>query len=134
QRRLWIVSQSEEANRAYSINDAYILEGGLDTGALEIACQRLTERHEIFRTLFKEDDTGEIRQYIRAPEESKFRISHTDLRDDPDQDEKVKTMIRSALQKPFDLSLGTVLRIAMYRLKDDQWVLAYNMHHLISDG
>ena len=64
QRRLWTLSQLEEGNRAYNLPGVYVFEGELNKEALEHAFNSLVERHEILRTVFKEDEEQEIRQYI----------------------------------------------------------------------
>lgn len=44
----------------------YVFEGDLDKPALEQAFTTLIERHEILRTIFKEDAQGQVRQWIQT--------------------------------------------------------------------
>ncbi|HEY0065812.1 MAG TPA: amino acid adenylation domain-containing protein, partial [Flavisolibacter sp.] len=66
QRRLWVLSRFEEANAAYNMPGVYIFEGELDTNAFEMAFQLLIDRHEALRTVFRKDEEGGIRQFIRS--------------------------------------------------------------------
>ncbi|MES1249860.1 MAG: amino acid adenylation domain-containing protein, partial [Chitinophaga rupis] len=131
QRRLWILSQFEEGNIAYNMPGVYELEGDLNVAALEGAFGDLIERHEILRTVFKEEDEGEVRQFILSPEETGFRITCLDLRK---KQETIDHLIAADLIHPFDLASGVLLRAALYRVSEQKWVLTYVMHHIISDG
>ena len=58
QRRLWVLSQFEEANVAYNMPGVYVFEGSLDRKALEALFASLIERHESLRTIFRENEAG----------------------------------------------------------------------------
>jgi len=132
QRRLWTLSQLEEGNRAYNLPGVYVFEGELNKEALEHAFNSLVARHEILRTVFKEDEAQEIRQYILPA--GGFHISWHDLSTEEHNHLKVKTLVQQAALTPFDLATGPLLRIDLYRLTDTAWVFSYVMHHIISDG
>ncbi|WP_406826317.1 amino acid adenylation domain-containing protein [Pedobacter sp. KACC 23697] len=134
QRRLWVLSQFEESNIAYNMSGTFVFEGALDEQVLFHSFQQLISRHESLRTVFREDEKGDLRQYIHDAEASAFRISNEDLRNSPDQDEKARLLIQDAIMTPFDLSVGPLLRAGLYRLADNKWVFTYVMHHIISDG
>ena len=63
QQRLWIISQFEEASAAYHITKVFEFEGALDQQALAYAFDKLIERHEILRTVFREDRQGFVKQH-----------------------------------------------------------------------
>jgi non-ribosomal peptide synthetase component F len=123
----------EEVSRAYNVPGVYQFEGQLDAGALEQAFQALIGRHEVLRTVFRQDDQGEVYQYVLGAGQVPFSLTEDDLRHFPDQQE-VKARIEEHLGRPFDLSAGPLLRAQLYRVEDQQWVFSYVMHHIISDG
>ena len=41
-----------------------VVEGELDREALQYAFGQLVGRHEVLRTVFREDEVGEVRQYV----------------------------------------------------------------------
>jgi tyrocidine synthetase-3 len=129
QRRLWVMSRFEAASIAYNVPGAYVFEGALNIKTLEAAFAALIERHEILRTIFKEDKAGDVWQEIQAP--APFMISYTDLRD---HKERVHDYVQGDFAHPFNLAEGPLLRAALYRLADNNWVFTYVMHHIISDG
>ncbi|MFL5745679.1 MAG: amino acid adenylation domain-containing protein [Niastella sp.] len=132
QRRLWILSQSDEGNIAYNMPAAYLFDGEVDRAALEQAFARMIERHESLRTVFREDEQGTVRQYILSPEEAGFHLSLRDLREEREQ--QVRQLVQDEFSRPFDLAKGPLLRAVLYRVETGKWIFVYNMHHIISDG
>ncbi|HJX29719.1 MAG TPA: amino acid adenylation domain-containing protein, partial [Thermoanaerobaculia bacterium] len=60
----------------------------------------------------------------------------TDLRSLPEivRDAQAERWIAAEVARPFDLEKGPLLRLSLLRLADDEWLLAANMHHIVSDG
>ncbi|SDO35592.1 amino acid adenylation domain-containing protein, partial [Pedobacter steynii] len=134
QRRLWLLTQFDTENTAYNMPGVYAFEGALDDVGLEAAFFSLIARHEILRTVFREDESGDIRQYILSPAQLGFHLIRKDLRAAENQDLLVADLIREAFQHPFDLRTGPLLRACLYQLEDQRWIFTYVMHHIISDG
>ncbi len=136
QRRMWIVSQFEDASIAYNMPGVYAFEGNMSREALEYCFDKLIDRHENLRTVFKVDTDGEAKQYIKNATDSGFKMGYVDVRDVPEgeREEKVKAMLAAAAYTPFDLAEGPLVRATLYRLEDEKWVFGFVMHHIISDG
>jgi len=134
QRRLWLLSQFEEANAAYNNTLFYTFSGKLDLLAFEKAFQALIERHEIMRTVLKEDATGEVRQFVLPFEQIGFAMLHKDLRNEANPDEAAQQKIAASLKQPMNLATGPLIKAEMYQVKDDAWILCCIIHHIISDG
>ncbi|MEN5057171.1 amino acid adenylation domain-containing protein [Sphingobacterium kitahiroshimense] len=135
QRRLWVLSQFEEGNVAYNVYGFYVFED-LNVAAMEFAVKALIERHESMRTIFKENETGEIRQYVLDAEDLELKMAFNDFRNISDQvdEEYVIDVAKQEFMKPFNLMTGPLVRWGVYRITDKQWMLTYQMHHIISDG
>src|SRR5207245_2450670 len=121
-------------NIAYNIPGAYIFEGNLDLAALAYSFKQLQERHEILRTIFKEDEQGRIRQFIQLADAASAKLNCMDLRLQAGQEEKVKALVQEEISRPFLLSEGPLLRVHLYQVEDTKWIFTYVMHHIISDG
>nr|WP_295875043.1 non-ribosomal peptide synthetase [uncultured Chitinophaga sp.] len=134
QHRLWMLCQLEDGNIAYNMPGVCTFEGPLDYASLAAAMDTLIERHESLRTVFREDGSGAVRQFILSPEEIGFAIGHRDLRAENDKDAVGKKLVQEALYKPFDLATGPLVRICLFRVEDHKWIFVYVMHHIISDG
>ena len=133
QYRMWVLSQSEESNVSYNM-PAHLVLDGYDIPVLNKAIDAVIERHETLRTLFKEDENNEVRQWILTPEELNFKIQEKDFRAEENiQDAVANYMAQDALQ-PFSLDQGPLLRIALLQTSDTAYVFYYNMHHIIGDG
>ncbi|SKA48563.1 Condensation domain-containing protein, partial [Chitinophaga eiseniae] len=131
QERLYVLSQLENNTVPYNMYGAYIFEGRLDTSVFSRAFQALITRHEILRTVFREDEQGEIRQFIRSGGASGFDIAFHDMQHAPQQ---VAILIEQNIAAPFALNEGPLLRVALCQIAVDKWVFSYVMHHIISDG
>ncbi|WP_027392682.1 non-ribosomal peptide synthetase [Aquimarina latercula] len=134
QRRLLILSQVEENSVAYNMPSYMVLNDDHDIENFKKAIKAVISRHEILRTVFKEDDLGDFRQYILSKEELDFQIDIVDFSQEINKDECVRMYTREDSYKPFDLVNGPLIRVSVLKLSNDQYVFYYNMHHIISDG
>ncbi len=134
QKRLWILTQIESKSTLYNMPSQILLEGNYDIENFKKAIGAVIERHEILRTIFKENEKGEIRQWILDNNELDFTVTHKDYRNEENPGLKAKQYIDEDKMKSFDLSQGPLLRSAILQLKDNSFVLYFNMHHIVSDG
>ncbi|WP_442591967.1 amino acid adenylation domain-containing protein [Pedobacter sp. AW31-3R] len=132
QRRLWVLSQFAEGNVAYNMPGVFYFEGDLDENAFEQSFAALISRHEILRTTFREDASGEVRQYVHTSGQSGFVLERKDVRELSEAE--LQTAVLAKLRAAFDLERGPLLRAGLYRIGETKWVFSYAMHHIISDG
>ncbi|SFF13415.1 HxxPF-repeated domain-containing protein, partial [Chitinophaga sp. CF118] len=111
---------------AYNMPGVFVFEGELDLALLEYAFDELIARHESLRTIFREDEQGEVRQVIL--DTVNFNL---DVRE---QSSDINNLIHEATAGGFDLSTGPLLRAGLYRIGDNKWIFTCTMHHIISDG
>ncbi|WP_343691145.1 amino acid adenylation domain-containing protein [Chitinophaga sp.] len=132
QRRLWILSQFPEAAGAYTMPVRIALDSHYIPGNLEKAILSVIDRHEILRTVFRENEEGEIRQVVLSALEFPFTFQEHDA---SGWDEgAIKKFLEEEAALPFDLWSGPLLRAGLLKLKDGSFLFHYNMHHIISDG
>ncbi len=134
QHRLWVLSQFEAGNIGYSIPGVCVMEGSFNAKAFSDAFTALMDRHEVLRTVFREDEQGEVRQFILSTEEIGFEVLCEDRRGEMDTEQAIKQWVQAAFQQPFDLATGPLLRAGIFQVADHKWVFYYVMHHIISDG
>lgn len=134
QRRLWLVSQFEEANVAYNNPMFYALYGSLNYSAFEQAVQALVERHEILRTVLKADEDGEVRQYILSTNDIGVQVRFHDMRNQPNAEAASAELFKAVLATPMDLAKGPLLSGDICQVADNAWILGFAIHHIISDG
>ena len=134
QRRMWVLSQFEDASLAYNLPNRVDLNGDYNIQNFKQAIDSVVRRHEILRSVFKENEEGQVRQWLIHEDEFRLEMDYRDLRTEPQQEQKVKEYIRKDNTEAFDLEHGPLLRISLLQTEDHQYVFYYNMHHIISDG
>ena len=133
QQRLWFLEQMEPGSTAYSTPESFRLTGPLDVEAFRRAVTELTRRHEALRTTFH-TIAGEPVQVI-APE-IHCHVPLVNLCGIPADQRETEAKTRAELDAstPFDLEAGPLLRATLLHLGENEYVLLFNMHHIISDG
>ncbi|OAD20389.1 Condensation domain protein, partial [Candidatus Thiomargarita nelsonii] len=132
QQRLWFLAQLEGQSAAYNMPAALRLTGQLNETALQRALTALIQRHDSLRLCFPVLD-GEAtvqRSEVYNP------LSVTDLSQlsSREQQSQVTEWTANHAQTPFDLSTGPLLSLRLLKLSQQEQILLFNMHHIISDG
>ncbi|MCV7113747.1 non-ribosomal peptide synthase/polyketide synthase [Mycolicibacterium setense] len=131
QSRLWFLDQLQGPSPAYNMTAAFRLTGALDVEALSAALSDVVARHESLRTLFAAPD-GVPRQVVSAPGQNDVAWDVVDANGwTPAQ---LRAGIERASRHTFDLSSEIPLRARLFRLSDDEHVLAAVVHHIAADG
>jgi len=120
-------------NPAYNIPVAYRIRGAPDIALLELSVNQIVQRHEVWRTTFREFE-GDAIQEIHP--ESRIRISTTDLGQVPteDREREAERLVAQEAIQPFDLCQLPLLRVSLFKLDDHNYVLLINFHHIVGDG
>ncbi|MGW1753126.1 non-ribosomal peptide synthase/polyketide synthase [Streptomyces mirabilis] len=127
QRRLLLVEQITGSGVAYNFPLVLRLRGGLDTDALAAALRDVAGRHEALRTVFPTHE-GEPYQRIVPADEAIPVCTVVDCAED-----ELPTLIESAQRRPFDLTTALPLRCEVFRLGQDEHVVAVVLHHITTD-
>ncbi|PIG93644.1 non-ribosomal peptide synthetase [Gloeocapsopsis sp. IPPAS B-1203] len=133
QQRLWFLDQFNPQSPFYSLPRTVRLTGNLNVDAFHASINEIVRRHEALRTNFISVD-GEPVQQIAASMHVPLPI--IDLREFPEsiREEKAKQLALTEAQKGFDLSAEPLLRVTLLRMAEDEQILLFAMHHIISDG
>ena len=129
QQRQWVEDQLQPGNTANNLFYAFHLSGPLNVTVLEASFQQIVTRHEILRTTFKRIDSQPFQMIapslsvsmpiVDIPAKSYTEVNH---------------LAREEAQRPFDLSVGPLMRCTLLRLTETEHILLLTMHHIISDG
>ncbi|MFZ6013331.1 MAG: condensation domain-containing protein, partial [Bacteroidota bacterium] len=133
QKRLWIHHQYGDGSEVYIVPCMYRFKGNLNVAALEQSFKTLIQRHESLRTIFPTIE-GKPKQLIRRDGADAFKISIVDGRHLSGEEELQQAVKEQRGQIEFDLEKGPLLIAKLLRLKDDEQVLMFFMHHIVSDG
>jgi amino acid adenylation domain-containing protein len=133
QQRLWFFDQLEPNSPAYNIPWAVRLAGRLASRALEQTLNEILRRHEVLRTSFPAVN-GRPAQVIAEPRLMSLPI--VDLSDLPQskREAEARRLVAEEAVRPFRLDQGPLLRGGLVRLREDDHILLFTMHHIISDA
>jgi amino acid adenylation domain-containing protein len=125
QKRLYILQQMEPQQTVYNMPFMMKLQGEPEMARLQGAFADLIARHQSLRTAFVLV-AGEPVQ--RVKKQVDFKIDWLDAGGTDIQD-----MIREFI-RPFDLARPPLLRVKMAAIKDNEYLLMVDMHHIVGDG
>ena len=133
QQRLWFLHQLDPNSAAYNIPVMWQFTGALDIAVLERSLNAIIERHESLRTSFIAV-SGQPRQAIAHSLQLPLPI--VDLRFVPDsvRQAELKRLTKQQAIRPFKLTQSPLLRVTLFQLAAEEFVLILTLHHLIADG
>ncbi|MGC0154189.1 amino acid adenylation domain-containing protein [Chromobacterium vaccinii] len=133
QQRLWLVCGLEGERSNYTIAGALRLSGPMRSEALQQALDDCLARHETLRTGFVDVD-GVPMQAIEPA--AALPLARVDLGALPAGEALSQALDGAAelARQPFALDRPPLLRAALFRLADDDWLLALAIHHIVCDG
>lgn len=132
QEGLWFLEQLYPGDATYNVPSAVRLLGRLDISAVRRSLQRIVDRHESLRTTFPM--TGSPIQRI-VPNVC-LDVTLHDIREvtAADRECHARLMVEAEARKPFDLATGPPIRAFLIRLGEQEHILAFTLHHIVTDG
>ena len=132
QLEIWLSStQSPEASCAYNEISTLEVSGSLDTALLQVALEKLVERHESLRSFISPDGREVI-----VRENPNFEFNVFDWTGDSPATVKAtsREIVRSFANAPFDLCNGPLLRVSVQKLANEKHRMTFVAHHVVIDG
>jgi amino acid adenylation domain-containing protein len=133
QSRLWIIDQLRLEVPLYNLVSSFEIHGDIDIEILERTLEYIINRHESLRTTFVSVN-GEPKQKVKDFQHLQFKLQVVEIRSTEEQ----KTFIanRTAAENGFvfDLENGPLFRCTLIKTGDKEFVIIFNMHHIISDA
>src|SRR6185369_13423222 len=133
QQRLWLIDQLEPGNAMYNSPVALRLTGCLNVTALERTLSEIVRRHELLRTTFSVID-DQPAQVIAPP--SALTLPIVDVSELPKAERELVAhrLAAEEAQRPFNLSVGPLLRASLVRLGAEEHIALFTLHHIVSDA
>jgi hypothetical protein len=116
QRRLWFLSHLTPDTGVYNVWQAQRLEGNLDPELLKRAIAHLVQRHDVLRTSYGTDKTGQ--PYPIVQDELLFEINRSQR-----SREEATEYLAKKLQAPFDLETAPLFRCELIELGPAEHIL-----------
>jgi acyl transferase domain-containing protein/aryl carrier-like protein len=117
----------------------YRLQGPLKVSLVEKSVNELIKRHDVLRTAFIHRELERPLQVVLTERPAEFRCE--DLRHIVEEtgnprgkDEILEEYRKKDRQKSFDLGKDILMRIAVFRLGEEDYCLLWSFHHILMDG
>ncbi|MEV6999425.1 amino acid adenylation domain-containing protein [Streptomyces sp. NPDC093982] len=128
QARLLVLDHMDPGSATYHVPAAFAVHGPFDTAAFGRALDALVIRHESLRTVFRTGADGVPVQIVSAAGRAEPRVE----RDVPVAE--VDARMRAEAARPFDVTMGPLLRCTLYAVGDGSHRILLVAHHLVCDG
>ena len=128
QERLWLFDQLW-GSIEYHLPSVLRIKGPLQTDALQFALKILVQRHEVLRTLIRQEN-GNPYQQVHSPEDWNWTTLDATGKDAA----WIKATIDTFIAKPFDLSADYMIRASLIHFAENDNLLIIVVHHIASDG
>jgi len=130
QQRLWFLDRLFPNSSCYNVVNVLRLTGLLNFPALESSFNEIVCRHEVLRTNF---DTVDGKPVQLVLPQLKISIPLIDLQPLPAREATAREEIAVFGHKPFNLEQGALLRVKLWQLEAEEYILAFALHHIIFD-
>ncbi|WP_342671594.1 amino acid adenylation domain-containing protein, partial [Rhodococcus phenolicus] len=128
QSRMWFLNRFDPDSTAYNLPMALRISGALDVAALRAAVADVVARHESLRTVYPETTDGPVQIVLpvgrSVPEIDVEQVSA----------EEAVAAVTTFMVRPFDVTSDVPLRLRLFDLGGDEFVLAMAVHHISADG
>ncbi|MFB9928434.1 condensation domain-containing protein [Amycolatopsis halotolerans] len=129
QEGLWFLHRLDRAGATYNLPLQLSLSGVPAEETLRAALGDLLDRHEILRTVFREDEGTPV-QHILEPRPAGWPPLHVV----PADAGAVDDLVADAVRGEFDLATGPLLRAWLFVFADGTSRLLLVLHHTVADG
>lgn len=134
QRRMWFLHQLQPDSAAYNVSKAFRLSGSLNVEVLERSLNEIIRRHEVFRTTFNLHEDEPVQVVASTPRP--LNLGLVDLRELPlsQREPQALRLASEEAVRPFDLRHLPLIRVHLYVLDSQEYILLIAIHHIIFDG
>lgn len=133
QEQLWFLEQMAPGETTYNMMLAWRLRGRLDVDLLRRALAVVLARHASLRAVIRAAD-GDPYRVITEPGEPELPIIDLSGGAEDDQQAALQAAIDTQTATPYDFEAGPLYRFTLYRMGEDDHVLAEGFHHIVIDG
>ena len=133
QRRFWLLSKVATGSSMLNVPACVRIRGDLSPELIEKCFQFLADRHEILRTILREQD-GELFQIVPHSSGVALQVSNLETIAASEREGAMLQMVQKEAERPFDLARELPFRIRLFRLQPADHVLIITIHHIACDG
>ncbi len=128
QEQLWVAESLADGRPLYNVPYGVRLRGALDVTALRAALDGLVARHSVLSTVYRQRPDGVLEQVIRPAEPVALPV------EEAGSEEAAMAAAQREAARPIDLAAGPVMHGKLFRIADDDHLLALVVHHIATDA
>lgn len=129
QERIWFIDKLQGSVQ-YHMPWVFRMHGLAEPDVLEYAFREIVRRHEVLRTVIREEDGVGYQEVLPA---EAWKMTRVDGNDILAMGISTDDYIRELVEKPFDLAMDSMLRVGMVSISATESILAVIMHHIATD-
>ncbi len=133
QQRLWFLEEFTANTAAYVFCNKVDFYGEIDLNILSKSYQAIVNRHEIFRTCYKQDN-GIPHQVIFSNIEIDIPLIDISSLNESDKKVKFEEISHSESTRPFDLETAPLMRMCVVKMSNKHHIVLQTIHHIVYDG
>ena len=133
QQRLWFLDRLDPGRPTYNLPEAYRLRAAIDVEALIESIRIVVRRHEALRTRFEYRDWQPV-QVISETDDFDVPVVGVAGETIEDRERELQIILDQEARTAFDLTVGPLIRVCLFRLAADDHVLFCNVHHIVFDS
>ncbi|HEC74449.1 MAG TPA: amino acid adenylation domain-containing protein, partial [Methylophaga aminisulfidivorans] len=133
QQQVWFAQELTPGSQ-FNLSSAFNFTGEINLSCLKQALIHVIERHDVLRTVYKNDAKGGVSAQLLASEH--FNVAEISLLDcDPsEQAHETDLLLKKEQQYIFNLSEDFAIRVLCIHCSEDRTVISVTTHHIASDG
>jgi len=132
QKEIWLAAQMG-GEAAVGYNESLKLEfrGKFDVELFRAAVRQIIQRHPILLASFSADG-----QWQRVNSKIQLEVPLIDLSEKKgtERERELERVMEQEVSEPFDLVVGSLVRVRIVRLSGEHHVVIWTAHHIICDG
>jgi len=133
QKRLWFVNRDNQSDASYNLPGRVTLPHAVDEGVIKSVFRMIVERHDAFRTGFKIEN-DELVQVVQESTALPFETVDISTESQSRKSSERLRLYTEFAGTGFNVTTGPLFRVLLVKVDQELYDLAYNMHHIISDG
>jgi amino acid adenylation domain-containing protein len=130
QKRLFFLDQLVNVGQSYNVPFFIKVIGQLDKERFKNAINSLVEKQESLRISFELIDNEPVQRIWGKID---FEIEEIQMSKKDTKEENIKKIIKEFI-RPFDLTKAPLFRIGFAAFSEEEHLLLFDIHHIISDG
>ncbi|QED47026.1 non-ribosomal peptide synthetase [Cytobacillus dafuensis] len=124
----------DASSNAYIEQLVLSIKGRFHIDHLKEAYQRIIDRHDVFRTVFRSKKLAKPLQVVLKTRKAKIHFEDITSRDIVNKELFLEHYRELEVEKGFDLTKDQLFRITVLKVADDEYKLLFTFHHIILDG